>query len=381
MKNDAPVKSPVNPRQAVAAAMLSALFLLTGCGDGSRAADDSSSAGESSVVGDSSVVDDSSSPDDPAPLTGCGGPVDDASSSGSLLQATGMSETMALRSAASGNVSDKVMAGFPNLGFTCYANATLKFLLYAVGSTRLLDHLEEIGGDLSQAEKAQAARDFSVLILNAQADTEDVPAALLTFFRSLQKLEAFREEKAGELLFPIMGRQHDVSEFLAKLSDSFGLSALMGSPVKFAQDFDEDGRYWPNVVFGPDDGTLDQVLARAGGADFVVSDVENLHQLTINMVYSGLGQPQVSRFNFDHHPMLRVWDENSSAMFELELKPMQVIGHRGSRDIGHYFTYTHEDQAKRWLLHNDETVKLGSPNGQKPTLINFAVVDRVQQPD
>ncbi len=380
------MKNLVNQRQAVVAAMMSAMLFLAGCGGDADVPGSSGSSASGGTPQFSRMIG-STALRNAAGSLGSIQTYQSSSASGAV-SALRTFKTVHLTNAAgatrthdserySQDFARQDMAGFANLGNTCYANAALKFLLHSVGRECLIAHLDMFWENSKDAQETQAAEDFIHLIMGAHAETGLVSNELDAFLRSLQQLAAFNAKKEDQFGFQIIGRQNDASEFLARVSESFGLSALMGSTVDLDKGYVISGEYWATMVLQTGDGTLQGALNQArnvqGAPDWVVSDIEQLGQLPLRLDHSQ--QVDTAQFDFDQLVQVVVTDQKSQQKSRLTLQPMQVIAHQGTAQSGHYYTYTKEHDG-RWTCHDDVRVTV-SPRiacGGKPTLINFSVV-------
>ncbi|MEG1680216.1 MAG: ubiquitin carboxyl-terminal hydrolase family protein [Stenotrophomonas sp.] len=271
----------------------------------------------------------------------------------------------------------RAMAGFDNLGSTCYANAALKFLIHSIGPQRLTQHLQAFAAD-GDAQQREAAQGFMQLIADTCSETGPTRQQLSDFLAAVQQLPAFSAINADNALdFPIVGRQQDTDEFLMKLSESFQLHALYASEI--TQDgldkFATEAQYWTILQPSSPDDTLQAVLDQTPAAGWQLSLQRPRPHLTVrveNAVQDPQGLRPLSHRNFDFHQTVRLHATEGDLTTILTLEPREVIEFRGTDQAGHYVVYAKDEQ---WVRYDDAQVTALSqmPALEQVRFINFAI--------
>lgn len=272
----------------------------------------------------------------------------------------------------------RAMAGFENLGNTCYANAALKFLIHSIGPQRLTQHLQAFAAD-GDALHREAAESFLQLIAHTYSEAGPTRQQLSDFFATVQQLPAFSAINADNALdFPIVGRQQDTDEFLMKLSESFQLHALYASEITLQGGLDKfatEAQYWTILQpFSPDD-TLQAILDRTPAAGWQLSLQRPRPHLTVRLENS-MQDPQglrlLSNHNFDFNQPVRLHATEGNLTTILTLEPREVIEFRGTDQAGHYVVYAKDEQ---WVRYDDAQVTELSqmPALEQVRFINFAI--------
>ncbi|MFC7206204.1 hypothetical protein ACFQOZ_04765 [Comamonas endophytica] len=269
------------------------------------------------------------------------------------------------------------MAGFDNLGGTCYANAALKFLIHSTEPERLRKHLiaQVAAGDEPQRE---AAMKFVQLIENIHSETAPTQEDLAGFFASLQKLPSFSALNArGDPEFTIVGRAQDANDFLIKLSESFALHKLHTMALKDDNNaFKTDEEYWTILRPATAQDSLQDILDRTAPASWQVTPGQELRQLTIRMendVDDGQGPRILGNRNFHFDQVVRLKTNDGKQTTVLTLEPREVIEFIGTDNTGHYIAYAKDEQ---WIRYDDGQVTVldRMPAIENARMINFAIV-------
>lgn len=272
----------------------------------------------------------------------------------------------------------RAMAGFDNLGSTCYANAALKFLIHSIGPQRLTRHLQAFAAD-GDAQQREAAEGFMQLITDTYSETGPTRQQLSDFLAAVQQLPAFSAINADNALdFPIVGRQQDTDEFLTKLSQSFQLHALYASEITLhggLDTFATEAQYWTILQPASPDDTLQAILDRTPAAGWQLSLQRARPHLTVRLE-NARQDPQalglISHRNFDFNQAVRLHATEGNLTTILTLEPREVIEFRGTDQSGHYVAYAKDAQ---WIRYDDDQVTALSqmPALEQVRFINFAV--------
>lgn len=275
----------------------------------------------------------------------------------------------------------RAMAGFENLGSTCYANAALKFLIHSIGPQRLTQHLQAFAAD-GDALQREAAQSFMQLIADTYSETGPTRQQLSDFFASVQQLPAFSAINADNadnaLDFPIVGRQQDTDEFLTKLSQSFQLHALYASEITLhggLDTFATEGQYWTILQPSSTDDTLQTVLDRPPASGWQLSLQRPRPHLTVrleNAMHDTQGLHLLGHRNFDFNQAVRLHTTEGNLTTILTLEPREVIEFRGTDQAGHYVVYAKDEQ---WVRYDDAQVTALSqmPALEQVRFVNFAI--------
>lgn len=271
------------------------------------------------------------------------------------------------------------MAGFPNIGSTCYANSALKFLIHSAGPQRLRRHLVEVvaSGDALHRE---AAMRFAQVIESSYSEAGTTPAQLQELLASLQQLPAFAPRNAaGEWHFPLLHKQQDAPEFLARLSQAFALDKLYACSAVLhdgANQFKTDEEYWTVLQPAHAQASLQEVLDQTPPASWRITPGNDLRQLAVRLdcTVHDLQSPFPSgsaNFDFNETVRLRATDCNHRT-WTLTLEPREVIAFRGCDNAGHNLVYVKDSQ---WFRHDDAQVEALArmPAIENVRMINFAV--------
>ena len=270
----------------------------------------------------------------------------------------------------------RTMQGFSNLGSTCYANSTLKFLVHSIGTKPLVQHLNALAatGDAAQRE---AAQNFVQLIENSYSETAPSRQELENFFASLQKLPAFSSlNDAGMLNFPLVGRQQDANEFLMKLSQAFELRTLYTDGLVLQNDanaFKTSEEYATILQPASASDTLQEILDRTQPSAWQFKLRGKTRYLAVRMENAVNGALVSNRnFNFNQTVQLQVATADGKRMTTLTLEPREVVEFRGSDNAGHYLAYVKDG---KWFQHDDEQVTAldQMPSIENARLINFII--------
>lgn len=272
----------------------------------------------------------------------------------------------------------RAMAGFDNLGSTCYANAALKFLIHSIGPQRLTQHLQAFAAD-GDAQQREAAQGFMQLIADTCSETGPTRQQLSDFLAAVQQLPAFSAINADNALdFPIVGRQQDTDEFLTKLSQSFQLHTLYASEITLRGGLDtlrSEGQYWTILQPASPDDTLQAVLDRTPAADWQLLLQRPRPHLTVrleNAMHDAQGRHLLSNRNFDFNQPVRLHATEGNLTTVLTLEPREVIEFRGTHQSGHCVVYAKDAQ---WVRYDDDQVTALSqmPALEQVRFINFAI--------
>lgn len=272
----------------------------------------------------------------------------------------------------------RAMAGFDNLGSTCYANAALKFLIHSIGPQRLTQHLHAFAAD-GDALHREAAKGFMQLIADTYSETGPTRQQLSDFFAAVQQLPAFSAMNAENAPdFPIVGRQQDTDEFLTRLSESFQLHALYASEITLHGGLDQfatDAQYWTVLQPTSPDDTLQAVLDRTPAAAWQLSLQRPRPHLTVRMEnarHATQGPGLLSNRNFDLNQAVRLHTTEGNLTTILTLEPREVIEFRGTDQAGHYVVYAKDGQ---WVRYDDDQVTALTqlPALEQVRFINFAI--------
>lgn len=270
----------------------------------------------------------------------------------------------------------RTMAGFPNLGATCFANSAWKFLIHSAEPQRLKKHLigEVASGDALHRE---AAMHFIELIESSYSETGPAPADLMNLLASLQKLPAFSMRNAAGTLEFALGDGQDASEFLMRLSESFSLQQLYGHAIALHDDnnaFKTDEEYWTILRPASAHDSLQDVFDRIKPEDWRVTPGENLRQLTVRIedaVEDEEGRHLLGSRNFDFNATVRLkaTDAITHRPLVITLAPREVMEYVP----GHYLIHAKDGL---WFRHNDSRVQAleRMPAIEQVRFINFAVV-------
>ncbi len=272
------------------------------------------------------------------------------------------------------------IGGFPNLGNTCYANSSLKFLIHSVGKSALTQHLEEFKQISTDVNAIDAANHFIQLISVCSLPPGSPPSpekALKALFSSLQKTPEFNETSNGKLQFNIVGDQQDPDDFLATLSSLFNLSTLGNLPIdqgSLAKVLKYPSAFWTPIYPKENDKTLQDTITSNLNNHLKFSDLENTKNFSVSIIANNA---QIS-FDFNQSIQLSAKNEKGEPVI-LTLKPTEVISFSGKDASGHYRTYKKESSGG-WTEHNDSNVTSykGAPQKnnsirETPKFINFSV--------
>lgn len=312
-------------------------------------------------------------------LAACGGEGGSGSPSTSSTVSTPAKTTIANTSRTlPAEITPRALTGFANLGNTCYANSALKFLMHSMGPRQLKDDLKAFAQNAAPLQR-EAAQNFIELIDKSYSDNGPTPQELTDFFASLQQLPAFASTNdAGEWDFPIVGRQQDFSEFLTKLSHSFGLHTARGLHLALDDDtnqFKNPQEYWTILQPASSDDSLQDMFDRTQGAGWRYAESRDMAQrLTVktdNTLH--LQPPQMhSNRHFDFNQTVRLQFTEGDTTTTITLEPREVVEFRGIDNAGHYVVYTKDEQ---WVRHDDDQVTALSqmPAIENARFINFAI--------
>lgn len=295
--------------------------------------------------------------------------------------------------------------GISNLGNTCYANSTIKFVLGIVGQQSLLLHLL----DLSQKKSVQNSPTtndaitqlIDVLISLREGNSPD----LRPFLKSLQKTEVFAGFEYNV--------QNDAQEFLAKLDSLFELDGLVSSAIQvretlvngpltrskdFAHAFSQDVSVTSSDLSLQNIVDLGQVRDTVGvrwlDRDEKNTEVEKKRQyvadlstltrfnLHINALQYNSDEDAMSKIhlktNFTQQVKLPIVDSKTGEEWTVTLEPKDLVIHAGTQHGGHYYMYSKQDDGT-WVEHNDSRVvsRHDVPLENQAKLISFEVVNRV----
>lgn len=264
----------------------------------------------------------------------------------------------------------QAMAGYINLGKTCYANSALKFIIHAIGPLKLKQHLAMVemkGGDALQS----AAAGFIQLIDSTHSASGPTSQELRGFFDNLLSLPAFKD-------FSIIGTQQDASDFLLKLSQSFALHEIEGSSLVLNDDnnqfrTDAEANTWLLLKPTSTDDSLQDLFDRTSPGDWKFDFRSGLQHLTVKIDNFGHGTEVLYRnANFDFNEPVQLQVANGNLIDTLTLEPREVIEFRGTANQGHYIAYAKDD---KWVRYNDHRVEvLGRmPSIENVRLIHFAI--------
>lgn len=303
-----------------------------------------------------------------------------------------------------GTAAKAQLRGFKNLGQTCYANTSLKFLILTIGQERLFNHLANL------TEPKDALNKFIQIVLNAPDKDDCLPpfqgevldTQLQELFIELQKLPTFNS-------FRIIRQQHDPSEFLCKLSALFALDQL-SSHSTYLQSTLINGYQERKAPQSPDtylqtatitkpDATLQEIVEAIYPTEQVevkwkendlqntlvtkrhelVVDLKqinrfNIHIAAVDYASAELKKIFFSQANFTDQIQVPVIDAQTRDKWQLTLEPQEIVVHRGSTaDSGHYYLYTKTGEG--WQKHDDENVfTTNIQPGEQAKLISFAIV-------
>lgn len=266
------------------------------------------------------------------------------------------------------------LAGFANLGSTCYANSMLKLLIHSIGPQRLMEHLSAFAATRGAPERA-AALEFIALIESSSAATGVAPTVLQNFFASLQQLPAFSSlAPSGTLKFSLAGELRDASEFLESLSTSFALGELYGHPIilnDYLNRTKSDEVYWTILQPAAPVDSLQDLFDHALAEEWLVMPGRAASQLTVAVADEHLFG--TLNFDFNQSVQLRATDSSTAEPLLLTLEPREVVEFQGGRSGGHYLSYIKDGQ---WFRHDDHQVEAleRMPAVQQVRFINFAVV-------
>jgi len=315
-------------------------------------------------------------------LTACGGESSSSSSSSTASTASASAPKTGRTAATSrtGHVEEtpQTMTGFANLDSTCYANSALKFLMHSISPRPLKNHLHAFAQN-AQPLQREAAQSFIALIDKSFSDNGPTPQELSDFFDLLQQLPAFASKnEAGQWRFPIVGQQHDLNEFLKKLSESFALHTARGINLALKDDtnqFKSQEAYWTILQPVSSDDTLQAMFDRTQGAGWEYNEsLDVAERLTVkidNTLHLQASQMHSNR-RFDFNQTVRLRFTEGEMTTTLILEPREVVEFRGIDNAGHYVVYAKDEQ---WVRYDDDQVTVLSqmPAIENARFINFAI--------
>lgn len=263
------------------------------------------------------------------------------------------------------------MAGYSNLGDTCYANSALKFIIHSIGPLKLKQHLATVAEEGDDALQSAAAS-FTQLIERTNSTSEVTWEEMWDFMSVLRQLPAFHD-------FPLVDQQQDVIEFLAKLSQAFALHTRYADTVTLGDAYNAaktDSEYWTILRSESADDSLQDIFDRTQPADWRIRLNAHVQHLTVgvhNMAYDAQNIIQVlgtEKFDFNQNVSLRITDGDRT--HTLTLEPREVIAFDGIDNNGHYVVYAKDDQ---WVRYSDSEVDVVGqmPPLKNARLINFAI--------
>lgn len=323
---------------------------------------------------------------------------------------------MAAQTQSDKGVESAQICGFRNLGNTCYANSTLKFLLSSLGPDRLISHLENFGKTTTDAGKRDAADKLVHVIKASFAMDKPLEKELRALFSSLQKLDVFnKQEEDGQFSFNIVGTQNDAQEFLAKLTEAFNLSEIEGCAMtckeslvngKMHRPLPSEPAYCHDITATNPKATLQDILddthrpetielkwnhddPKATEAtkvkQWTVPDLSTLHRFNLHLntlEYDldtfQLRKATLAKANFTDDVTLNVLDEKTGKQWMVTFEPREIVIQQGGATSGHYYMYSKQGEND-WVRHDDSAVHKCTGIGPKEQakLIGFAVKQKV----
>ncbi len=289
--------------------------------------------------------------------------------------------------------------GLPNLGGTCYANAGLKFVLYAFGRDATTRPAAPEDSLNNAASSGNAIADF-IGTLAARADISD--QQLRDLFSKLKDAPEFQMFDKGGPYVP-----HDATDFVEGVVESLKLDSLASHKVRLCrspepnQPMETHGE--PTCIINASlDGNdknldlqaiLERKLLASNDAVAVnsqysiqglaVDDIAPLRGFALRVTYSsgalataGARQP-TTNIQYDKTVELNITDlEFESSQILVTLAPVAVVMHQGTTDGGHYYMY--RKAAAGWERHDDGDVTQvrAIPSNERPVLIGLRVVGR-----
>ena len=295
--------------------------------------------------------------------------------------------------------------GLPNLGNTCYANASIKFLVGTTGIRPLFHHLH----DLSRTEaianapaRAAAIGEFMDLLGSLQSHSSPDMRPFLNALRQTDELKAFN-------LFVM----NDAQEFLAKLDSIFALDGIKGSSVSIRETLvngahtrarPDERSFSHEVNVAARNMSLQDIVNLGIASDTVeirwaegdannvavqknrqyVADLDSLDRfnLHINALQYDVATDEMTKVrinaDFNQPVVLPVLDSKTGKEWLVTLEPKDMIIHSGSAMGGHYYMYSKEGNS-HWIVHDDRTVQVNDEvrRSDQPKFISFEVVDKV----
>lgn len=318
------------------------------------------------------------------------------------------------------------ICGFENLGNTCYANSSLKFLISSIGAEKIIAHLEakRIDKDIADnKEKLDSLNKFIDVITQSQTSSQPLKQELKDFFVSLQKLEGFNEKvkengkDTEEYEFTIIGQQNDAQEFLVKLAALFKLDEIPSHCAELRETLvngdktrSKDGpmAYSQDVTITDSEVTLQDIIAQTHQSeaglkiwwqddDLEKTMVEKQKQWVINIEQCSRFNLHINALKFNKDTLstdkvtlnqvdfaakvtLPVIDKETGKAWSVTLEPREIIIQRGKAGSGHYYMYTKQND-NTWLKHDDDSVSLYSeiPKGEQAKFISFAILDKEER--
>lgn len=327
--------------------------------------------------------------------------------------------------------------GFQNLGNTCYANASLKFLICSIGVENLYSHLLNLRNEetLSREQiqflesleprqrlqflekQASSLKNNAVLkqyalyklmdivVSSAEQKKGPLEQQLEDFFGVLQLLPEFQG-------FQVIGRQQDPDEFFRKLGDVFQFdnmpayttslnsilikgnrqrngSSYVNTYLQNASVIDRTATLQDivNAIYAPEqievkwreNDSKNSVVTKA--YELLVEDVEQFKRFNLHIAafaYTGRGAQKIifDQANFTERVLMPVIDKKTGQDWLLTLEPQEIIVHQGeSANSGHYYMYSKNGDV--WQKHDDSKVTKSSITlGEQAKMISFAVVEK-----